>query len=78
MIPSHVSRVPLINNHDLQGGAGWSFIVAVSIDKEKSSGAIPQVERHIYLSQRPSWYKILAMAEQHEGVPGDMKDYVEE
>lgn len=51
-------------------------IVAVSIDEGKSSGgAIPQVERHIYVSQRPSWYKILDMAVQYEGVPEDMKDY---
>jgi len=53
-------------------------IAAVSIDEEKSSGVIPQVERHIYVSQRPSWYKILDMAEQHEGVPTDTKDYVKE
>jgi hypothetical protein len=51
-------------------------IVAASIDEGKSSGAIPHVERHIYVSQRPSWYKISDTAVQHEGLPDDMKDYV--
>lgn len=52
-------------------------IVAASIDEELSTAPIPEVERHIYVDQKPRWYKILDDAPQHPGPTPDIQSSLE-
>ncbi|KAF9884501.1 hypothetical protein FE257_001688 [Aspergillus nanangensis] len=52
-------------------------IVAASIDEEKSTAAIPEVKSHIYVNEKPSWYKITDNAPQHLGPPPYLESWLE-
>lgn len=52
-------------------------IVAASIDEELSTAPIPAVECHIYVDQKPDWYKILDDAPQHPGPTPDIQSNLE-
>ena len=51
-------------------------IVAATISQEQSKKAVPALQRHIFVSEKPSWYRILDSLEQHQGFPDDMKDQI--
>lgn len=51
-------------------------ISASSIDEGRSAGSLPNVKRHIFVAERPSWYVIMDSATQFERLPDDMKRYI--
>ena len=50
-------------------------IAASSVDEYLSKCALPKVQRHIFVAEKPSWFDIADIGEQFEGLPDDMKSY---
>ena len=52
-------------------------IVAGSIDERLSTAAIPEVQQHIFVGEKPGWYKISDNAEQFLGPSNDIRAYLD-
>lgn len=50
-------------------------IAASSVDERRSKCALPKVQRHIFVAEKPSWFDIAGTEAQFEGLPDDMKHY---
>ncbi|KAE8386041.1 Mss4-like protein [Aspergillus alliaceus] len=50
-------------------------LVAVTINEEESTMAVPEVDGHIFVRRKPRWYKISDDAPQEMGLPERMKHY---
>ncbi|KAL4913893.1 Mss4-like protein [Aspergillus aurantiobrunneus] len=49
-------------------------LVAVTVDEEQSAVAVPAVDAHIFVQQKPSWYTITDDAPQEMDMPESMRE----
>ncbi|KAL2864844.1 GFA family protein [Aspergillus lucknowensis] len=53
-------------------------LCAVTINEKESAMTLPEVQRHIFVQEKPAWYTISDDAPQAMGVPESSKSYMPE
>ena len=53
-------------------------IAAASIDEKASTAPLPNLECHIYVDDKPSWYEILDKAPQRPGPTDYIRSLIEQ